>query len=54
MALVAVLVQIEKTLAAGERIAKWVGIALILYGVTVIIFPGMLPTFVAVGGMKMN
>lgn len=54
MALVTLLVFAEKALTSGEHIAKYVGIALILYGVTVLIFPQMLPTFMAAGGMNMN
>jgi predicted metal-binding membrane protein len=54
MALVTVLVYAEKELAAGERIAKWAGIALMAYGVTALVFPQTLPTFTATGGMTMN
>jgi predicted metal-binding membrane protein len=54
MAVVTLLVYAEKTLTVGERIAKLAGIALILYGVTVLVFPRTLTTFVAAGGMSMN
>lgn len=54
MAVVTLLVYAEKALPAGERIAKWAGIALMLYGVMVLVFPQTLPTFVAAHGMSMN
>lgn len=54
MAVVTLLVYAEKALAAGERIAKWAGIALMLYGVMILVFPHTLPTFAAAGGMTMN
>jgi predicted metal-binding membrane protein len=54
MAVVTLLVFAEKALAAGERIAKWAGIALMLYGVTVLVFPQTLPTFVAARSMSMH
>jgi predicted metal-binding membrane protein len=54
MAVVTLLVFAEKALAAGDRIAKMAGIALMLYGMTVLVFPQALPTFMAAGGMSMN
>jgi predicted metal-binding membrane protein len=54
MAVVTLLVFGEKALAAGDRIAKAAGIALILYGMIVLVFPQALPTFIAAGGMSMN
>jgi len=54
MAVVTLVVLAEKTMAAGERIARWAGIALVLYGAAVLAFPQVLPTFVAPGGMSMN
>jgi predicted metal-binding membrane protein len=54
MAVVTLLVFAEKALASGQRIAKWAGIALMLYGMTVLVFPQTLPTFMAGGGMSMN
>jgi predicted metal-binding membrane protein len=54
MALVTVLVFAEKTFAAGERIARWAGVALMLYGAAVLLFPRALPTFTAMGSMNMN
>jgi predicted metal-binding membrane protein len=57
MIAVTVLVFAEKTLAAGERIAKWTGIGLMLYGLLVLFVPQALPTFMspgAMGGMHMG
>lgn len=54
MAVVTLLVYAEKALPAGERIAKWAGIALMLYGVTVLVSPRTLPTFMAAHDMNMN
>jgi len=54
MAIVTLLVYAEKALAAGERIARWAGVALMLYGLTVLIFPQSLPTFMPGGGMSMH
>lgn len=54
MAVVTLLVFAEKALAAGERIARWAGIALVLYGIIVLVYPQTLPTFMAGGGMSMN
>jgi predicted metal-binding membrane protein len=54
MALVTLLVFAEKTLPAGDRMAKWIGITLMLFGMTVLLFPQALPTFAADGGMSMN
>ncbi|RWE30249.1 DUF2182 domain-containing protein [Mesorhizobium sp.] len=54
MAVVTLLVFAEKTLPAGGRIAKVSGIALLLYGATVLVFPHALPTFQAADGMTMN
>ena len=42
----------RKRAAAGDRIAKVAGIALLLYGLTVLVFPQVLPTFMAAGGMR--
>jgi predicted metal-binding membrane protein len=54
MAVVTLLVYAEKALPAGEQIAKVAGIVLMLYGITVLVFPQALPTFMAAGGMSMN
>jgi predicted metal-binding membrane protein len=54
MAVVTLLVFAEKALATGDRIAKAAGIALMLYGVTILVFPHALPTFMAAGSMSMN
>jgi len=54
MAVVTLLVFAEKALASGERIARWAGIALVLYGIVVLVYPQTLPTFMAGGGMSMN
>ena len=54
MAVVTLLIFAEKTLPAGDRIAKVSGVALLLYGAAVLVFPQALPTFQAVGGMMMN
>ncbi|TPN83611.1 DUF2182 domain-containing protein [Mesorhizobium sp. CU2] len=45
MAVVSLLVFAEKTLPYGERIAKVSGVALLLYGAAVLVFPQALPTF---------
>jgi predicted metal-binding membrane protein len=54
MAIVTLLIFAEKALASGERIAMAAGIALILYGMAVLVFPQALPTFMAASGMSMN
>jgi predicted metal-binding membrane protein len=54
MAVVTLLVFAEKVLPAGTRLAKAAGIALTLYGMTVLIFPEALPTFMGADGMNMN
>jgi len=54
MAVVTLLIFVEKTLPAGERIAKVSGVALLLYGAVVLVFPQALPTFQAADGMIMN
>lgn len=54
MAVVTLLIFAEKTFPAGERIAKVSGVALLLYGAVVLVFPQALPTFQAAGGMIMN
>jgi len=54
MAVVTLLIFVEKTLPAGERIAKVSGVALLLYGAVVLVFPQALPTFQAPNGMIMN
>jgi predicted metal-binding membrane protein len=50
MAVVTLLVFAEKALAGGERIAKWAGVALMLYGLVVLFLPQALPTFMPMGG----
>lgn len=45
MAVVTLLVFAEKTFPYGERIAKVSGVALLLYGTAVLVFPQALPTF---------
>jgi len=53
------LVFAEKALPRGEAIAKAAGIALVLYGAAVLVYPQALPTFTPasavkdMGGMKM-
>jgi predicted metal-binding membrane protein len=54
MAVVTLLVFAEKTLPVGTSIARAAGIALAIYGMTVLIFPQALPTFMAAGEMDMN
>ncbi|BCG91966.1 hypothetical protein MesoLj131a_08300 [Mesorhizobium sp. 131-2-1] len=54
MAVVTLLIFVEKTLPAGERIAKVSGVPLLLYGAVVLVFPQALPTFQAPNGMIMN
>jgi len=54
MAVVTLLVFAEKALTTGEQIAKAAGIALILYGLTVLGFPQALPTFMAADGVGMT
>ncbi|MDG4876625.1 DUF2182 domain-containing protein [Mesorhizobium sp. WSM4935] len=54
MAVVTLLVFAEKTLPYGERIAKVSGVALLLYGAAVLVFPQALPTFQATNAMTMN
>jgi predicted metal-binding membrane protein len=54
MAVVTLVVFAEKAMAAGERVARWAGVALMLYGAAILAFPQALPTFVAPGGMSMN
>lgn len=54
MAVVTLLVFAEKTLPYGERIAKVSGVALLLYGAAVLVFPQALPTFQPVDAMMMN
>jgi hypothetical protein len=44
MAILALLIYAEKTLPAGRRIAQLAAVALVAYGVIVIVAPGMLPT----------
>ncbi|KRB20691.1 MULTISPECIES: DUF2182 domain-containing protein [Mesorhizobium] len=54
MAVVTLLVLAEKTLPSGEGIAKLSGVALLLYGAAVLVFPQALPTFQPAGAMMMN
>ncbi|SFP12818.1 Predicted metal-binding membrane protein [Mesorhizobium sp. NFR06] len=54
MAVVTLLIFAEKTFPSGNRIAKASGVALLLYGVAVLVFPQALPTFQAAGAMTMN
>ncbi|RVA57920.1 DUF2182 domain-containing protein, partial [Mesorhizobium sp. M7A.F.Ca.US.001.01.1.1] len=54
MAVVTLLIFAEKTLPSGGGIAKVSGIALLLYGAAVLVFPQALPTFQQVGAMTMN
>ncbi|WFP77051.1 DUF2182 domain-containing protein [Mesorhizobium sp. WSM4906] len=54
MAVVTLLIFAEKTLPSGERIAKVSGVALLLYGATVLVFPQALPTFQPADAMTMN
>ncbi|TGR94512.1 DUF2182 domain-containing protein, partial [Mesorhizobium sp. M2E.F.Ca.ET.209.01.1.1] len=54
MAVVTLLVLAEKTLPAGDRIAKMSGVALLLYGAAVLVFPQALPTFQPMDAMIMN
>jgi len=54
MAVVTLLIFAEKTLPSGEGIAKVSGVALLLYGAAVLVFPQALPTFQAMDGMTMN
>ncbi|CDX35473.1 conserved membrane hypothetical protein [Mesorhizobium sp. SOD10] len=54
MAVVTLLVFAEKTLPYGERIAKVSGVALLLYGAAVLVFPQALPTFQPADMMMMN
>ncbi|TIN17575.1 MAG: DUF2182 domain-containing protein, partial [Mesorhizobium sp.] len=54
MAVVTLLIFAEKTLPSGGGIAKVSGIALLLYGAAVLVFPQALPTFKPVGAMTMN
>ncbi|MCA0015299.1 DUF2182 domain-containing protein [Mesorhizobium sp. B292B1B] len=54
MAVVTLLIFAEKTLPSGNGIAKLSGIALLLYGAAVLVFPQALPTFEPVGAMTMN
>ncbi|KAA3441785.1 hypothetical protein C7I87_33415 [Mesorhizobium sp. SARCC-RB16n] len=54
MVVVTLLVFAEKTLPSGDRIAKMSGVALLLYGAAVLVFPQALPTFQPAGAMIMN
>jgi predicted metal-binding membrane protein len=54
MAVVTLLIFAEKTLPAGETLARAAGIALLLYGATALVFPQVLPTFMPSDGMSMN
>jgi predicted metal-binding membrane protein len=54
MAAVTLLIFAEKTLPVGAGIAKTAGIALVVYGIAVLVFPQALPTFMAPGEMNMD
>ncbi|RAZ90287.1 DUF2182 domain-containing protein [Mesorhizobium hawassense] len=54
MAVVTLLIFAEKTFPSGDRIAKVSGVALLLYGATVLVFPQALPTFQPMDAMMMN
>lgn len=54
MAVVTLLIFAEKTLPSGDRIAKVSGVALLLYGAAVLVFPQALPTFQATDAMMMK
>lgn len=54
MAVVTLLIFAEKILPSGDGIAKVSGVALLLYGAAVLVFPQALPTFQPVGAMIMN
>ncbi|CDX62944.1 conserved membrane hypothetical protein [Mesorhizobium plurifarium] len=54
MAAVTLLVFAEKTFPYGELIAKVSGVALLLYGAAVLVFPQALPTFQPMDAMMMN
>ncbi|CDX63267.1 conserved membrane hypothetical protein [Mesorhizobium plurifarium] len=54
MAAVTLLVFAEKTFPHGELIAKVSGVALLLYGAAVLVFPQALPTFQPMDAMMMN
>lgn len=54
MAVVTLLIFAEKSLARGRRIASWAGIALIVYGLTVLAVPRALTTFVPGNGAPMT
>ncbi|TGQ07786.1 MULTISPECIES: DUF2182 domain-containing protein [unclassified Mesorhizobium] len=54
MSVVTLLVFAEKTFPYGERIAKVSGVALLLYGAAVLVFPQALPTFQPMDAMIMN
>jgi predicted metal-binding membrane protein len=44
MAVVALLVLAEKTLPIGRRISQFVGVALVVVGLVIVVLPGLLPT----------
>ncbi|WP_281407705.1 DUF2182 domain-containing protein [Mesorhizobium sp. B2-4-6] len=54
IAVVTLLIFAEKTLPAGKGIAKVLGVALLLYGAVVPVFPQALPTFQPMDQMMMN
>jgi len=54
MAVVTLLIFAEKTLPSGKGIARVSGVALLLYGAAVLVFPQALPTFQPADGMIMN
>jgi len=54
MAVLALLIYAEKTLPMGRRVAQLAAVALVAYGVLVIVAPGMLPTMSAPMPMSTN
>ena len=54
MALVTLLIFAEKTLPAGRPISRVAGVALAVYGITVLAVPEILPTNSAGGSMPMS
>ncbi len=53
MAVVTLLIFAEKALARGRGIASWAGVALIVYGLSVLVVPRTLPTFAPANDAKM-
>jgi predicted metal-binding membrane protein len=54
MAVITLLIFAEKTLPAGNHLAKAAGAALVIYGIAVLVFPQALPTFMGAGEMSMD